>query len=216
MYVPGPNAVDDHEMVLGLLRSAGVGHLIASDAAGVLDATLLPFLVDDELTCVRAHLARANPQWRTIDTAAVMMIVPVSDAYVSPAWYPSKRDEPRVVPTWNYEVVHLHGTVSVRDDPAFVERVVRELTTSHEAARTASHSVPAAWSVDDAPAEFISRQLRAIVGIELKISSIDAKRKLSQNRSDADQHGVADGLELSTDARNRDVATAMRQNHDTT
>jgi transcriptional regulator len=194
MYVPGPNRVDDQGVVLSLLRSAGIGHLVGTDETGALDATVLPFLVDDEMRSVRAHFARANPQWRALDGNAVLMIVPVADAYVSPSWYPSKLDDPRVVPTWNYEVVHLHGTVQVRDDAPFVERVVRDLTDLHEATRMSANASPPAWSVDDAPPEFIAKQLRAIVGIELALTRVEAKRKLSQNRSDVDQRGVADGL----------------------
>ena len=126
MYVPGPNALDDPMVVLGLLRllrllrSAGVGHLVSADSAAALQSTVLPFVVDDEMTMLQAHFARANPHWRMLDGAKALMIVPVVDAYVSPSWYPSKQEDPRVVPTWNYEVVHVHATARVRDDPAFV------------------------------------------------------------------------------------------------
>lgn len=212
MYVPGPNAVDDSNVVLELLRSAGAGHLVTADSAGVLESTMLPFVVDDEVTTVRAHLARANPHWRTLDGADALMIVPVVDAYVSPSWYPSKHVDARVVPTWNYEVVHLHVTVSVHDDPGFVESVVRALTDLHETSRVRTSSSPPApptWSVDDAPPEFIARQLRAIVGVELTIDRLVAKRKLSQNRSEQDQAGVVFGLRSSSDHRGGAVADAM-------
>ncbi len=139
------------------------------------------------------------------------MIVPVADAYVSPSWYPSKRDDPRVVPTWNYEVVHLHGTVHNRDEPQFLELVVRDLTDLHEATRTASSPTPPVWSVDDAPSEFIERQLRAIVGLEMTIERIEAKHKLSQNRSESDQAGLRAGLRDGHDRRHSDVADAMER-----
>jgi transcriptional regulator len=215
MYVPAANAVEDSAVTLALLRSAGAGHLVNVDSAGTLDSTLLPFIVDDDLRTVRAHFARANPQWRVLDGAAVLMIVPISDAYVSPSWYESKRDDPRVVPTWNYELVHVHATAHVRDDPAFVESVVRSLTDHHEARRIDGRSgegaaVPPEWSVDDAPPDFIARQLRAIVGVELAVTRVEAKRKLSQNRSDADRQGVIDGLSESIRADSRTVAGAMR------
>ena len=210
MYVPGPNVVDDPTVVRGLLRSVGVGHLVSGASAGALEATVLPFLIDDSMSTLRAHFARANPHWRTLDGTDALMIVPVSDAYVSPSWYKSKRDDPRVVPTWNYEVVHMHGTVHIHDDSAFVASVVRELTDVRETHRVRESSSSPAWSVDDAPADYIARQLRAIVGIEMTVTSVEAKRKLSQNRSVADQIGVSDGLDHLPDPRGHTVAAAMR------
>lgn len=208
MYVPRPNAVEDPLVMLDLVRAAGVGHLV-SHVDGILDSTMLPLLVDDGLTSVRAHFARVNHQWRSLDGARVLVVVPVSDAYISPAWYPSKRDDPAVVPTWNYEVVHLHGVARVRDDAEFVERVVRELTELHEAART-TRGGPPTWEVDDAPADFIARKLRAIVGIEIDVDRIAAKRKLSQNRDVTDQRGVVSGLDSSERGGDVAVANAMR------
>lgn len=215
MYVPVANAVEDPAVVLGLLRSAGAGHLVNVDSTGTLESTLLPFVVDDDLVTVRAHIARANPHWRALDGTSGLMIVPVGDAYVSPSWYESKRDDPRVVPTWNYELVHVHGTVHVRDDVTFVESLVRSLTAHHEARRIndrvgTTASVPPRWSVDDAPPDFIARQLRAIVGVELTVTSVVAKRKLSQNRSDADRSGVIEGLSDSSRTGSHAVAEAMR------
>lgn len=216
VYIPAPNAVDDPSTVVRLLRAAGVGHLVSHDIghdttarAGAFDATMLPFLVDDELRSVRAHIARANPQWRSIDGRPILFVVPVSNAYVSPSWYPSKQIDGRVVPTWNYEVVHLHGTAHVRDDVVFLEEIVRQLTERHEADRAGRDGTPP-WSVDDAPREFIERQLRAIVGIEVTVERVDAKRKLSQNRSADDQAGVVAGLAQSSDAGDTAVAHAMR------
>lgn len=215
MYVPAANAVEDRAVMLALLRSAGAGHLVNADSTGALASTLLPFVVDDDLGTVRAHIARANPHWRSLDRAAVLLIVPVSDAYVSPSWYESKREDPRVVPTWNYELVHVHATAHVRDDATFVESVVRTLTEHHEAKRIDDRSgtrVAAApeWSVDDAPPDFIARQLRAIVGVELAVTRVEAKRKLSQNRSDADRRGVIDGLSGSGRTGSHTVTDAMR------
>lgn len=215
MYVPAANAVEDPELTLSMLRSAGAGHLVSVDSTGTLDSTLLPFLVDDDLGTVRAHMARANPHWRALDGATALMIVPISDAYVSPSWYETKGDDPRVVPTWNYELVHVHGTVHVRDDATFVESVVRSLTERHEAQRIEDFSelpdaAPPEWSVDDAPAGFIAKQLRAIVGIELAVVRVEAKRKLSQNRSDADRRGVIEGLSHSSRTASQAVADSMR------
>ena len=208
MYVPRPNAVDHPEVVLGLLRHVGVGHLVSADTQG-FDATVMPFLVDEQLATLRGHLARANAQWRTLDGGAAMMIVPVTDAYVSPAWYPSKLDDPRVVPTWNYEVVHVHGTIIVHDDPVWVERLVRDLTEHRERIRLERSGAGEAWSVDDAPTEYIHRMLRAIVGIEFAIDRVEAKRKLSQNRSDADQRAVADALAESSHGGDQAAGRSM-------
>jgi transcriptional regulator len=209
VHVPNANAVDDPEVVLRLLRGAAIGHLVSTDGRSGFEATPVPFLVDDDMTTVRAHLARANPHWRELAEAPALLLVPVTDAYVSPSWYPSKADDPRVVPTANYEVVHVHGSVQVHDDPAFVRSVVTDLTTFHEAKRVAVNPAPPPWSVDDAPADFIERQLRAIVGIELRIDRVVAKRKLSQNREERDQAGVIAGLRSGTERRDLDVADAM-------
>ena len=197
MYVPKVNAVAEGSAVVDLLRHVGVGHLVSA-VDGSLDGSVMPLLVDDELASLRGHLARANPQWRPLDRHPAMMIVTATDAYVSPSWYPSKADDPRVVPTWNYEVVHVHGTVTVHDDAGWVEQLVRELTERREETRVERSGGGEVWGVDDAPREFIERMLKSIVGIELVVDRVEAKQKLSQNRSDADRAGVADGLLGST------------------
>jgi transcriptional regulator len=124
------------------------------------------------------------------------------DAYVSPSWYPSKAEHGRVVPTWNYVQVHVHGRLVVHDDPGWVRDQVTRLTREHEA------RFDRPWSVDDAPAPFVAGQLRAIVGVELRISRIEAKAKLTQNRSAADAEGVVAGL---TEAGQPDAAAAVRE-----
>jgi len=210
MYVPAAFALADRSVILDVLRQVAFGHLVSNQAADApgLAATALPFLIDDELTSLRAHFARGNPHWRTIDGADGLMIVPSADAYVSPRWYPSKADEGKVVPTWNYELVHLHGTIGIHDDAAWKRRVVEDLTVQNE--RRASAAGPGeAWSVDDAPAVFIEQQLKAIVGVELRIVRIDAKRKLSQNKPEADRAGAAEGLARSANRRDHQVASLM-------
>ncbi|HSL74874.1 MAG TPA: FMN-binding negative transcriptional regulator [Ilumatobacteraceae bacterium] len=208
MHVPPVNAVDDPEVVLGMVRSAGFGHLVTSDGAAGPEATALPFLIDDDMTVVRAHLARANPHWRRLDGRQALLIVAISDAYVSPSWYPSKAEDPRVVPTSNYEVVHLHGTVRIHEGSAALRSLVADLTAINETQRASTSLLPT-WSIDDAPADFIDRQLRAIVGVELLVDRVVAKRKLSQNRSTDDRAGVIDGLRESPERRHHDVADAM-------
>lgn len=210
MHVPPDFAVDDPTTVVALARAAGYGHLV-STTGSAFELTPLPFIVDDGLTAVRAHLARGNRHWRTLDARPALLVVPVSDAYVSPAWYPSKEETGAVVPTWNYEVVLVHGSVRVHDDARWTASVVEELTALHETARAVDGQEPPAWSPDDAPPDFIRRQLRAIVGIELVVERVEAKRKLSQNRPRADREAVAEALFASNRGRRHEVATAMRR-----
>jgi transcriptional regulator len=135
------------------------------------------------------HIAIANPQWQTaMPGAEALAIVHGAQAYISPTWYEAKARHGRVVPTWNYETVHLTGTVAFHQDAEWLRAFVTRLTRRHEAAR--AHP----WAVTDAPPEYIDGQLRAIVGVELTITSIEAKQKLSQNRSELDREGVVAGL----------------------
>ncbi len=210
VYNPPANRVTVDEAVW-MIQASSFGHLV-SNGPGGLTATGLPVLAtrDAERLVLRGHLARANMQWRHLDGADVLLIFTPTDGYVSPAWYPSKVENPRVVPTWNYEVVHVHGRVVVHNDSAWTGQLVRELTDHHERARVGEHSVDRTWSVDDAPSTFIDQQLRAIVGIEVAVDRIEGKRKLSQNRSDEDQLGVVRGLTATHDPAARSLADAMR------
>jgi transcriptional regulator len=189
MYVPAHFAVDD-ATINALLADHGAADLITPTAAGLI-ATMLPFIHDPEAGergALLGHVARNNPHWREPATGESLVIVRGPDAYVSPSWYPAKAEHGRVVPTWNYVTAHVHGRLIVHDDAEWVETLVRRLTSKHEAGAVSP------WSVDDAPAKFIGGQLRAIVGVELLITRIEAKAKLSQNRSAADVDGVIDGL----------------------
>jgi transcriptional regulator len=148
------------------------------------------------------HLARNNRQWREAAIGEALVIARGPDAYVTPRWYPTKREHGRVVPTWNYITAHLHGRLVIHDDPAWVEDNVRRLTALHEGHR------PDPWGVDDAPREYIEGQLRAIVGVEVLVERIEAKFKLSQNRSERDVEGVIDGLSAAGDEA---MVAAMRR-----
>ncbi len=208
MYRPTAFDVTDDGEVFDLVEATAFGHLVTVGSNG-FDSTAMPFVLDidgDRAHCLRGHVARANSHWRTIDGASAFVLFAPVDSYVSPSLYPSKAVDPRVVPTWNYEVVHVHGTVVVHDDADWVRMVVGDLTERHEAKRAPASP----WAVGDAPAEFIDRQLRAIIGIEVQIEQIEAKRKLSQNRSVADQAGVATGLAASTELADQSVAAVMR------
>ncbi|HSH11045.1 MAG TPA: FMN-binding negative transcriptional regulator [Ilumatobacter sp.] len=186
MYLPQHFREDDTVAAVAMARRAGFGHLVVAGPDG-LSSTPLPFLISDAGTQVRAHLARPNSIWKLAPCDA-LLIVPVDDNYISPSWYPSKAEHGKVVPTWNYEVVHLHGRLVARDDAEWTSAMVRDLTDLHEA------TLPTPWSVDDAPPEYVEQLMRGIVGIELEVSRIEAKRKLSQNKSDADRAGIAAAL----------------------
>ncbi len=189
MYVPAHFTADESE-VRRLLAEPGAADLITSTESG-LTATVLPFVYDPsvgEHGALLAHVARNNDQWQRPPLGDALVIVRGPDAYISPSWYPSKTEHGRVVPTWNYVTAHVYGRLVVHDDPAWVGALVRRLTDRHEADN------PQRWSVEDAPADFVAGQLRAIVGIEVVITRIEAKAKLSQNRSAADVDGVISGL----------------------
>ena len=204
MYRPAHFALPDDELT-AFLESAGPAHLVTHGPDG-LDSSVVPMLLDPGVGpngALRGHLARANPQWRAPSGTAALAIFTGPDAYVSPSMYPTKRDDPRVVPTWNYEVVHVHGRLVVHDDPVWVEGLVRRLTDRHELGRDEP------WSVDDAPADYIERMVRAIVGVEIAIERIEGKRKLSQNRPEVDRAAVESALAAGTPAEQA-IAEAMR------
>lgn len=194
MYVPKGFAMED-AAVAELLLHAGAGDLITSTAVG-LQATFLPFVYDASVGAhgaLRGHLARNNEQWQSAPEGEALVIMRGPDSYVTPSWYASKREHGRVVPTWNYVTAHVYGELRVHDDLDFVRQSVHELTAKHEARRQRP------WAVADAPTGYVEGQLRAIVGVELLITRVAAKAKLSQNRSDADISGVVQGLRESGD-----------------
>jgi transcriptional regulator len=205
MYIPAYFAPDD-AMVGELLHRHGAADLVTLTAEGLV-ATMLPFIYEPgggDLGALHGHLARNNPQWKLPAEGDSLAIVRGPDAYISPAWYASKAEHGRVVPTWNYVTAHVYGRLVVHDDAAWTEDLVRRLTAKHEASRARP------WSVDDAPPEFIAGQLRAIVGVELLITRIEAKAKLSQNRPAADVDGVIEGLRARGDARSADAVEQAR------
>lgn len=185
-----------------MVREAGAATLVTTGPDGYPRASLLPVLwLGDRLVM---HLARANDHWRLIqDGDPALAVVTGPDAYVSPTWYPSKQETGRVVPTWNYSAVHVTGRLSVHQDPEWLLDAVSGLTDLHEQGR--EHP----WSVGDAPERYLEKQLRAIVGVELRVERVEAKAKLSQNRSDADAAGVVEGLRRDGGRRAAAVADAM-------
>jgi transcriptional regulator len=202
VYRPAAFAEDDRAAIVRLARSAKFGHVTVVDGDR-LSSTPMPFLISDDGSVVRGHLARPNPVWRSAPCRA-LLIVPVTDAYVSPSWYPSKAEHGKVVPTWNYEVVHAHGELVAHDDPVWVEQLVRELTVDNES------GLAQPWSVDDAPPDYIAQMVRGIVGVELLVDSLVGKRKLSQNRTAADTAGIVSGLDATRGRGAANIADAMR------
>lgn len=208
MYQPAHRRfeVDDPAALLAALVRTRPATLVTLGGDG-LRATILPLLfdpADGPFGTLRGHVARGNPQWRDLaPDVEALAIVDGPEAYVTPSWYEEKRQTGKVVPTWNYVTVQARGPLTVHHEPAWLLDHVRHLVERHEAGR------PDPWSVDDAPIDYVEGQARAIVGIELRISRLEAKRKLSQNRSAADVLGVIAGLAEGTD-REREVARAMQ------
>ena len=208
MYQPAHFREDRLEVQHSLIRAHPLAILVTGNASG-LEANPVPFLLDAEaspLGTLRAHVARANPQWRALDPAQeVLVLFQAVDSYVSPSWYASKREHGKVVPTWNYALVQVRGRPRVVEDADWLTRQVRALTDRHEAERAEP------WAVHDAPEAFIAAQLKAIVGIEIPITRIEGKWKASQNRPPADRTGVADGLEREGDEASLAMARMVRE-----
>jgi transcriptional regulator len=202
VYVPAHFAPED-EAVHRLLAHHGAADLVTATAEGLV-ATFLPFLYDRDAGTLLGHVARNNDQWRRPALGEAMVIVRGPDSYISPSWYASTAEHGRVVPTWNYLTAHVYGRLTVHDDPGWVEDVVRRLTDKHEADRADR------WSVDDAPPAFVAGQLRAIVGVEVAITRVEAKFKLSQNRPAADVDGVIAALRASGDEAGAGAVEAHR------
>jgi transcriptional regulator len=191
MYLPSHFAENRLDVLHRAIRDAGLMTLVTTGADGA-ETNHLPMLLEAEpgpLGRLVGHVARANPQWKATpggSTALVIILGP--DAYVTPSWYPSKRETGKVVPTWNYVALHVHGAVRFFDDREALLDVVTRLTDRHERPRARP------WKVADAPRDYVDGLLNAIVGVELTITRIEGKWKASQNRDEGDRRGVAEGL----------------------
>jgi transcriptional regulator len=190
-----------------LIRDRVFGLLISNGAEGLV-ANSVPFVLDTDaskLGVLKAHLARANPQWRDLqERPDVLVVFQGHDHYITPSWYPTKRETGKVVPTWNYTMVQAKGRARVMDE-AWLAQQVEELTRTLEQRRDKP------WAVQDAPADFIAMQRRAIVGVEIEILDIRGKWKASQNRPAADREGVIAGLEAMADDDSRAMAAIVRE-----
>jgi transcriptional regulator len=200
MYIP-PAFLETRTQVLhDLIRRQPLGWLVSSGPDG-LAATPVPFLVypgEGPFGTLRAHMARANGQWRDLEQAESCLVTFMGEqGYITPSWYPTKQVTGKVVPTWNYETVQAWGKPTVIPDPAWLQRQVEDLTASQEGAR------PRPWAVADAPAEYIAQMKAAIIGIEIPIARLEGKWKMSQNRDQPDQAGVITGLGAEGDPNRR-------------
>jgi transcriptional regulator len=190
MYLPAHFEETRVETLHELIRAHPLGALVTLTPAG-LDANHIPFEVDPDpapFGTLRGHVARANPVWREARDRDVLVLFQGPETYISPAWYPTKQETARVVPTWNYAVVHAHGRLGAIEDRDWLRAFVTRLTDRHEGQR------PDRWKVTDAPADYIDRQLGGIVGIEIPLSRLVGKWKVSQNRPAQDRAGVVEGL----------------------
>lgn len=202
MYIPAAFRDDDLAALHATIENARLATLVTATADGML-ATPLPLLLSaDEGPhgTLYGHVARANPQGRQTPVGAALALFMGPEAYVSPSWYAAKREHGKVVPTWNYVAVHAYGPIEFFEEESRLLDVVTRLTDRHEQGRAEP------WAVTDAPGDFVRAQLRGIVGIRLPIARIEGKRKMSQNRSEADRRGVAAGLAQSTVPAERDAA----------
>ena len=203
MYIPDDFAENRLDVLHSLISEYPFGVLFTHGSNG-LDANHLPFELqanEGELGLLRAHVSRNNSVWQDIKNGdEVLVVFQAGDAYISPNWYPSKHEQHRQVPTWNYRVVHAYGKVSIRDDERYVRGVVARLTRTHEA------SQPQPWKMSHAPKDYLEPMLKAIVGIEIEITQLQGKSKLGQNKEHRDILGAADGLSKSG---HKTIANAM-------
>ncbi|AXF05920.1 FMN-binding negative transcriptional regulator [Paraburkholderia hospita] len=191
MYIPAHFNESRPEILHAQISEHPFGTLITHGKHG-LDANHLPFelaAAEGDLGVLHAHVARANPLWQDVtNDDEVLVVFRAGDAYISPSWYPSKHEFHKQVPTWNYIVVHAYGRIAIRDDERYVRGLVGRLTRTHEA------SQPEPWKMADAPKDYIDTLLKSIVGLQIDITRLVGKSKLSQNKEARDIRGAGDAL----------------------
>jgi len=203
MYIPAQFKEQDPDTLFQMIEHCPLGTLI-THSEGTLDAIHVPFEIKrevGEIGCLIGHVARANPVWRSVANGdEVLVVFRGGDAYISPNWYPSKQQTHRQVPTWNYRAVHVRGQITFRQDESFLRDVVAKLTKTHESTQ------PIPWSMEDAPADYISAMLKAIVGVEIKILQITGAMKLGQNKNADDLRSAGENV---INAGNKIIGEAM-------
>jgi transcriptional regulator len=187
MYVPPKFSIHD-DLAWQVVKDAGAGMLVIGTPDG-LASVFVPVVVSEDRRTLTSHVARANPWWRSAaEGIEVLGLFLVASAYVTPSYYPSRAESPGVVPTWNYVAAEVRGRLTLRDDPQWKAHQVRSVTGTFEAGRDPE------WRVEDSPTQYIEQQLKAIVGIEIEVLSIEGKAKLSQNRPVIDHDSVREHL----------------------
>ena len=202
MYIPPAFRLDELPEIHAAMRTMRLATLVTATEQGLIGTPLPMFVSPDEGTygTLYAHVARANEQWKLPPQGEAMAVFTGPNAYITPAWYATKQETGKVVPTWNYVAIHAYGPVEFFQDAERLHDVVSRLTDLHETARADP------WAVSDAPPDFVKSQLKGIVGLRMPLTRLDAKRKMSQNRNAADRAGVVDGLARSERADEREVA----------
>jgi transcriptional regulator len=199
---------DRIEVLHALIQAHPLATLVTTTAQG-LEANHIPLLIDPEPApygTLRGHVARANPVWRTFDASVeVLVVFQGPQGYITPSWYPTKVQTGKVVPTWNYAVVHAHGFLTIYQDAEWLRRLVTRLTASQESQRAKP------WQVTDAPSDYVDTMLKVIVGIEIPVRRLQGKWKLSQNRLPHDREGVIEGLQASGDAASLAMLDALKR-----
>jgi transcriptional regulator len=186
MYIPRHFVVEDR-LAQEFLRNLKSGHLVTNTAQGIL-STMIPVTFDKTSRSIIGHVARANSQWTEKTNQESLFISAPVDAYISPSWYAAKQEHGKVVPTWDYMLAHVYGDLIIHDNVDWLRKAVSDLTDSFEANRDKP------WKLDDAPEDYVAGQLRAIVGVELKVTRLEVSFKMSQNKNKADLDGVLTGL----------------------
>ena len=207
MYNPRWFKEDRLEFLQTQIRRLGFGTLVTNASSGLLTSHV-PMMLDlskGGYGRLYGHVARGNTQWRDTPSGSEGLAIFLGpDAYITPRWYETKKEDGRVVPTWNYVAIHVRGPVTFFEDPGRLREAVTNLTQHHES--TAEEP----WEVSDAPEPYISAELKSVVGFEMPIARIEGKWKMSQNRSEADREGVIAGLDERNAARDSDVGSEMR------
>jgi len=186
MYIPHHFSIED-PAAQQFLENLKSGHLVTNTAQGML-STMIPVTFDKADRSIIGHVARGNSQWSEKTNQEALFISAPVDSYISPSWYASKQEHGKVVPTWDYMLAHVYGELIIHDDVDWLRKAVSNLTDSFEAGRAKP------WKLDDAPEDYVAGQLRAIVGVELKVTRLEVSFKMSQNKTKDDLEGVIAGL----------------------
>lgn len=208
MYVPSHFEEARLEVLHGLIRAQPLATVVTLSADGI-NANHIPLHLAAEqgqFGALRGHVARSNPIWSNlVQDVEALAIFHGADAYISPSWYPTKREHGKVVPTWNYAVVHAYGALRVVDDPAWLRSQLEALVSRHEADSAAP------WSITDAPPDFIGRMIESIVGFEIVISRLKGKWKVSQNQPAVNRTSVIDALQQREEANALEIAHLVEE-----